>query len=89
LRKVVKRDEVENRRAKAIEAEKDLIRQREERNAIRRAERLAVANGTILDLARETSETSSLVHDDGSENNGELTVRTPIPVKDEPELERG
>lgn len=89
LRKVVKRDEVENRRAKAIEAEKDLIRQREERNAIRRAERLAVANGTILDLARETSETSSPVHDDGRENNGELTVRTPILVEDEPELERG
>jgi hypothetical protein len=91
LRKVVKRDEVENRRAKAIEAEKDLIRQREERNAIRRAERLAAANGTTLDLAKESSETSSPVKDDGeegsSEDNGELTMRTPIPVEEEPELE--
>ncbi|PMD35642.1 TBC-domain-containing protein [Hyaloscypha variabilis F] len=87
LRKVVKRDEVENRRAKAIEAEKDLIRQREEKNAIRRAARLAASNGTILDPAKESSETSSPVQNDGDEivdeGNGELTVRTPIPVEEE------
>jgi hypothetical protein len=87
LRKVVKRGEVENRRAKAIEAEKDLIRQREEKNAIRRAARLAASNGTILDPAKESSETSSPVQNDGDEivdeGNGELTVRTPIPVEEE------
>jgi small G protein signaling modulator 3 len=90
LRKVVKRDEVENRRAKAIEAEKDLIRQREERNAIRRAERLAAANGTSLDMAKESPETSSPVKDVReelqSEHISELTVRTPVPVEGEVEL---
>jgi hypothetical protein len=93
LRKVVKRDEVESRRAKAIEAEKDLIRQREERNALRRAERLAAANGTTLDAAKESSETSSLVKEDEEEaeidNYGELTVRTPIPVEEEAVLGLG
>jgi hypothetical protein len=44
LRRVVKRDDVENRRAKAIEAEKDLIRQREARNHLRKAERIAAAS---------------------------------------------
>jgi hypothetical protein len=44
LRKVVKRDDVETRRDKAIEAEKDLIRQREARNHLRKAERIAAAS---------------------------------------------
>ena len=44
LRRVVKRDDVENRRAEAIEAEKDLIRQREARNHLRKAERIAAAS---------------------------------------------
>ena len=44
LRRVVRRDDVETRRAKAIEAEKDLIRQREARNHLRKAERIAVAS---------------------------------------------
>lgn len=43
LRRVIKRDDVENRRAKAIEAEKDLAKQREERNKALKAERLAAA----------------------------------------------
>jgi hypothetical protein len=49
LRKVVKRDEVETRRAQAIEAEKDLIRQREEKNAQRKAERIAAVNGAAME----------------------------------------
>lgn len=44
LRRVVRRDDVETRRAKAIEAEKDLIRQREARNHLRKAERIAAAS---------------------------------------------
>jgi len=43
LRKVVKRDDVETMRAKAIETEKDLIKQREAKNALRKAERIAAA----------------------------------------------
>jgi hypothetical protein len=89
LRKVVKRDEVESRRSKAIEAEKDLIKQREERNALRRAERLAAANETTLESAAQNSETSSPVNDDEGEvsadDYGEMTVRTPIPVEEDPE----
>jgi hypothetical protein len=55
LRNVVKREDVESRRAKAIEMEKDLIKQREAKNALRRAERIAAANGAsvgnVLDSA--------------------------------------
>jgi hypothetical protein len=86
LRKVVKRDEVESRRVKAIEAEKDLIRQREERNALRRAQRLTAASGITLDPSKESSETSSPVKDDEGEVSaddcGEMTVRAPIPVEE-------
>ena len=56
LRKVVKREDIEARRAKAIEAEKALIRQREARNNLRKAERLAAANG-IVPEAPETEVT--------------------------------
>jgi small G protein signaling modulator 3 len=46
LRKVVKRDEVERRREKAIEAERELLRQREERNAaFRRKQKAVVVTG--------------------------------------------
>jgi hypothetical protein len=86
LRKVVKRDEVELRRRKAIEAEKDLIRQREQRNALRRAERLAAANGTSLEPQQETSGESSPVKEDndssGTDEFTELMVRSPVPVDD-------
>ena len=86
LRKVVKRDEVEAKRGKAIEAEKDLIRQREERNALRRAERIAAADG------QSTAErASSLLKEEarlevGEAEDGELTVRTPVPVDEDTAL---
>lgn len=51
LRKVVKRDDVETRRAKAIEGERNLIKQREAKNALRRAARIAAANGASLEAA--------------------------------------
>ncbi|KAA8565767.1 hypothetical protein EYC84_009598 [Monilinia fructicola] len=56
LRKVVKRDEIEIRRVKAIEAEKDLVKQREARNAARKAARLAALEGTseiLVSLSNE------------------------------------
>lgn len=46
LHRVVKREAVENRRAKAIETEKAYIRQREEMNALRRVERLSSVKST-------------------------------------------
>jgi small G protein signaling modulator 3 len=93
LRKVVKRDEVENRRAKAIEAEKDLIRQREARNNLRKAERLAAANGSA-ESQKKVSKPSSLKSapsqlELGGDEYGELTVQTPIPVDEERSLGLG
>jgi hypothetical protein len=43
LRKMVKREDVEARREKALEAEKELVRQREERNAQRRSQKAAAS----------------------------------------------
>jgi hypothetical protein len=88
LRKVVKRDDVESRRGKAIEAEKDLIRQREERNALRRAERIPAANGgSTADRASSPVKEEQLEID--SDEDGQLTVRTPAPVDENMELGSG
>ncbi|TVY82978.1 TBC domain-containing protein [Lachnellula suecica] len=98
LRKVVKRDEVESRRAKAIEAEKDLIRQREARNNQRKADRLAAANGAPAETPKpasaSTSKPSSLKSHPsqlelGGDEYGELMVRSPIPVDEERTLGLG
>ena len=94
LRKVVKREEVETRRVLAIEAEKDLIRQREERNAQRRADRIAAANETSVecDVAQPAVGTSPREEGQlelGSDESGELTVRTPLPIAEDVELGTG
>jgi hypothetical protein len=47
LRRLVKREDVEARRAKAIEAEKELVRQREESNALRRARKKSGATAPL------------------------------------------
>jgi len=90
LRKVVKREEVEARRAKAIEAEKDLIKQREERNALRRAKRAAAAEAsastssdTPLEVAMPSTPIKQTQLELGPDDLGELTVRTPMPVDEE------
>ncbi|KUJ23040.1 TBC-domain-containing protein [Mollisia scopiformis] len=82
LRKVVKRDEVETRRTKAIEAEKDLIKQREARNAARRAERIAAASAA-LEVQHEESEASSPASEELSVVEAELTTREPLPIEEE------
>ncbi|KAK2627171.1 hypothetical protein QTJ16_003137 [Diplocarpon rosae] len=86
LRKVVKRDDVETRRAKAIEAEKDLIKQREERNALRKAQRAAAAllpDGNAVEIAEPSIPTrgTQLVID--AHESDELAVRTPLPTGEE------
>ena len=90
LRKVVKREEVEARRAKAMEAEKDLIKQREERNALRRAKRAAAAEAsastssdTPLEVAMPSTPIKQTQLELGPDDLGELTVRTPMPVDEE------
>lgn len=98
LRKVVKRDEVETRRVKAIEAEKDMVRQREARNAMRKKERLAAANGSPI--AKKDGGVSGMstparngvpapLQLPGEDEFADLTVRTPIPVEKETALQLG
>lgn len=104
LRRVVKRDDVESRRAQAIEAEKDMIRQREARNNLKRAERIAkmseVANTTEVDATPEetaATENGTVLEIErrpsqlelGSDSYGELTVRTPMPIEEEAALSLG
>lgn len=70
LRKVVKREDVEARRAKAIEAEKVLVKQREIRNEARRKERsekLALVNGTVASKVIEEEEADTPPISVGSE----------------------
>lgn len=86
LRKVVKRDEIEIRRAKAIEAEKDMLRQRDERNMARKRERMA-SLGESQEIS--VSSDSSPIKDTGSEEvveaegQEELTLQSPMPVDDD------
>jgi hypothetical protein len=90
LRRVVRREDVEARRAKAIQAEEAVMRQREARNNLRRAERLAAAKAETADAATASTpdttsparSTSSTSLGSLSDDYGELTVRTPIPVDD-------
>ncbi|EOO00015.1 putative tbc1 domain family member 10a protein [Phaeoacremonium minimum UCRPA7] len=79
LRRVVRREDVEARRDKAIEAEKELVRQREERLAtFQRNKKAASAPSIVQGLAAASSE-----------NVGEppktdaLTVRDPMPIEEE------
>ncbi|TVY90857.1 TBC domain-containing protein [Lachnellula willkommii] len=88
LRKVVKRDEVENRHAKAIDAEKDQVRQREARNNLRKAERLSAANDESQKKSASVKSAPSQL-ELGGDDYGELTVRTPIPVDEERSLGLG
>ena len=78
LRKVVKRDEVESRRAKAIEAEKELMKMREERNAKRKMERIAALNEAVPEMEAE-AETSGV----SSPEEGSLKITEPVPIYDE------
>jgi small G protein signaling modulator 3 len=95
LRKVVKREDIEARRAKAIEAEKALIRQREARNKLRKAERLAAANEIVPDAPEAeatVTPTKGLEHlqlELGADGYGELTVRTPMPAEEGREIGLG
>lgn len=95
LRKVVKREDVEARRAKAIEAEKDLLRQREARNNLRKAEKLAAAssgNGNGPSAEAEVADVPVKAVNQvelGSDAYEELVVRTPMPLEAEVELALG
>lgn len=93
LHKVVKREEIEAKRAKAIEAEKALIRQREARNNLRKAERIAAANGIVteaVNVETVTTPTKPATQQKlGADEYGELTVRTPMPMDEETQMSLG
>ncbi|KAF3070825.1 TBC domain-containing protein C4G8.04 [Daldinia childiae] len=55
LRRVVRREDVEERRNKAIEADKQMVREREERNAKRRAEQNSQKSTSVPTLMAESS----------------------------------
>jgi small G protein signaling modulator 3 len=92
LRKVVKREDIEARRSKAIEAEKALIRQREARNNLRKAERLAAATGIVPETPEAgvtvtpTKGLENLQPELGADVYGELTIRNPMAVEEETEM---
>jgi hypothetical protein len=69
LRKVVRREEVETRRGRAIDAENDLVRRREEGNKARRAERIAAVKD--CNVAEESS-TGEGVEERSGDRNGEV-----------------
>ncbi|KAI2632678.1 TBC-domain-containing protein [Hypomontagnella submonticulosa] len=104
LRKVVKREDVEERRAKAIEADKQMAREREERSAARRAQKgpsvpalVTEASASALPSPAHTpsardSESSSVAglsaldmsgEEEGGDDAGVLSVRTPMPAEEE------
>ncbi|KAI2471549.1 TBC-domain-containing protein [Annulohypoxylon bovei var. microspora] len=98
LRRVIRRDEVEDRRAKAIEADKQMMKEREERNTLWRAQKGASAPALVTEasasalpspapLPREDSENSSIVALsalDGEEGDGTgFSVPTPLPTEEE------
>ncbi|OBT52358.1 hypothetical protein VE04_06784 [Pseudogymnoascus sp. 24MN13] len=90
LRRVVRREDVESRRNKAIEAEKDLIRQREAKNNLRMAERQAALKNSAVQAAevrsaspaRSIATREEVVPDD-------LTLQTPKPLNDEAMISLG
>lgn len=98
LRKVVRREDVENRRAKAIEAEKEMGRLREEKDRLRKMQRLAALNGTVAEdksakvtePVKQTSRASSMSRrgreEDRNDEYGEMRVRSPMPVEEERKL---
>jgi len=94
LRKVVKREEVELRRSRVIEAEKDQIRLREQRKADydeQRAKKLAAANGLLSEHATVSNTSASSISDEtnldaDSGDYGDLMVKSPLPVEEEMEL---
>ncbi|KAH8883439.1 TBC-domain-containing protein [Thozetella sp. PMI_491] len=73
LRRLVRREEVEARRAKAIEAEKELIRQREERNALRRARKATTAPAIVSQETSPPSESGDGEEDEGGRQSSPLS----------------
>lgn len=98
LRKVVKREEVELRRDKAIENEMEVGRERDERNRKRKADRLAAMNVAQqqVETPKKASRASSRVRNERISDIAEeepileeLVLRSPLPVDEVRELVLG
>ncbi|WYZ37115.1 hypothetical protein EsH8_II_000621 [Colletotrichum jinshuiense] len=76
LRNLVKREDVESRRDKAIQAEKDVARQRDEINA---AKKVGKANGK----ANGNGSINGVDHDESKAATPGLDVREPMPMDQE------
>ncbi|KAH9896272.1 rab-GTPase-TBC domain-containing protein [Xylariomycetidae sp. FL2044] len=91
LRRVVRREDVDERRSRAIEAENQLVREREERNQDRRTQKAASAPALVTEASAsaEPSPAPRPVPDRGeSESLASLSaldeaIRTPLPTEEE------
>lgn len=86
LRKVVKREDVEARRTKAIEAEKDFVQQRETRIAARKAERLAATTKQGADGVKVECESAPVLGTSsqiGLDSSIELSVPPPATAEED------
>ncbi|KKY31791.1 putative tbc-domain-containing protein [Diaporthe ampelina] len=93
LRRVVKREDVDGRREKAIEAEQELVRQREERLKVykeRKAAAAAASASTVVDKAEEPQPAAPEGQDAATgetvaagSSAVDLTVQEPAPIEEE------
>ncbi|GAP83876.1 putative TBC domain-containing protein [Rosellinia necatrix] len=104
LRRVVRREEVEDRRSKAMEAEKQLTKEREERVAQRRTQKSTSAPALITETSAsavssptpsavlvdaENGSITSLSVIDGEEEGGNTGLSIPTPLPIEQEAQFG
>lgn len=80
LKRVVKREDVESRRLKAIEIEMDMVRQREERNALRRSQRAAAPGSVVIREQRTTAPSGAGAASQAEGEEEGLTVQSPSPM---------
>lgn len=105
LRRLVRREEVEDRRNKAIEAEKKLVKEREERAALHRAQKSTSAPALVTETSasatpsptvsavRLDSESDSIanlsVFGDAGRGHVDLNMPTPLPIEQEAQFGLG
>lgn len=82
LRRVVRREDVEARRERAIESEKELGRQREERLRAYKERKAATMRAAAVPPPVETTEVISFIHPEETETGADMETR--IPDDDEP-----
>lgn len=82
LRKVVRRDEVEARRQKAIDAEKQLMKEREDRNELRRTQKATTAPALVSEMTASAVPSPMPSPALGSENSGACSLGGGLTAED-------